>query len=481
MKPQTGSPGGMRLLMWASIILLTAFLCQWLYSGYREEKDRLQQRVSLELQLLETRLADSAVLQELRHIERKGTPGPGRVIVQSEAHRTADGRLQRNVVRIDRRGPMPGQEALIRKPDAHVRHNREAAIADVLDSIVPTSIEMARGFRILLTDTIGAGGRIVDIDDSTLLRRFSQHLADQDFHFSLSWLPPTARHGLVVFKRFPEEEKQLIMAGYNPYLFRRLVPEAVFALVLLAVTATAFLVMYRSVLAEQRLSAMKNELVSNMTHELKTPIATVKVALEAMDNFRVINDPKTAADYIKMAVSEMDRLELLVQQTLNTSLMESGDMQLHPEPVMLDELIRQTLMALQPKFSAAGASVSYRQQGVNAPVMIDRLHFQGVLVNLLDNSLKYAGPQPDILVQLRQAGEVAELRISDKGNGIPSKYLDKIFDKFFRVPTGNVHNVRGYGLGLSYVRQVVTRSGGEITVGNNPDKGCTFTIKLRPA
>jgi len=221
---------------------------------------------------------------------------------------------------------------------------------------------------------------------------------------------------------------------------------------------------------------MKDDFISNMSHELKTPIATVKVALEALNNFNIIEDPKRGREYLGMATAEMDRLELLATRVLNTSLLESGKIYLQQESYDLNKLAEEVLQSMQLRFRQFGAKVSLETTGRNFMIPMDKLHMQGVLINLLDNSLKYGDKPVNIDMLLTENNGAVRLELKDNGPGIPEEYRERVFEKFFRVPTGNRHNIKGHGLGLSYAAQVMRQHNGNIQVNNIAAGGCVFTL-----
>ena len=268
----------------------------------------------------------------------------------------------------------------------------------------------------------------------------------------------------------------IIVNNYWWYLFYKLLPQILFVVILLSISAIAFLVTFRSLKAQIKLGNLKDDFISNMSHELKTPIATVKVALEALGNFNVIDDPKLGREYLGMATSEMDRLELLATRVLNTSLLESGRIYLQQETYDLKKMVEEALQTMQLRFRQYKAKVSFESTGNNFLIPVDKLHMQGVLVNLLDNSLKYGGDKTNIRVSLTENNGKIQLSLTDNGPGIPEEYREKVFEKFFRVPTGNRHNTKGHGLGLSYAAQVMRQHNGSINVNNVAEGGCVFTL-----
>ncbi|GAB3167218.1 hypothetical protein GCM10027291_14000 [Telluribacter humicola] len=243
-------------------------------------------------------------------------------------------------------------------------------------------------------------------------------------------------------------------------------------------TGLAFAVIHLNLQRQQRLIQIKNDFISNVTHELKTPIATVGVALEALQNFGVTQNPEQTREYLDISRKELDRLAMLVDKVLKMALFEQQDLALTPEQLDADELVRQVLSTMKPQLEKYGARCTYEPQGNNHLLLADRVHLTNVLYNLLDNALKYSEGTPNITVKLGATDESIKLEVMDKGIGIPEEYRHKIFDKFFRVPSGNIHNVKGYGLGLSYVASVVKAHGGRIDVESEPGQGSRFTLLL---
>jgi K+-sensing histidine kinase KdpD len=163
---------------------------------------------------------------------------------------------------------------------------------------------------------------------------------------------------------------------------------------------------------------------------------------------------------------------------LNTALFDAGKIYLNLEQYDLKKLVNEVVQNMQLRIANQGARVSIETKGDNFEVAIDKLHMQGVLVNLIDNSLKYAVGHANIQITLEEKKGSIQLALSDNGPGIPEEYVEKVFEKFFRVPTGNRHSTRGYGLGLSYAAQVMRQHNGNISVNNLTTGGCMFTLTL---
>lgn len=270
---------------------------------------------------------------------------------------------------------------------------------------------------------------------------------------------------------------KLQLGNVFPYLMKQITQPILFSILLLGITILSFTLLYRSLLKQQRLAAVKNEFISNITHELKTPIATVGVAIEALKNFNAIDDPQRTKEYLDISQNELQRLGLLVDKVLKLSMFEKKQVELKYETINLAEIVNEVVSSLKLQLEKNKARVSVTQEG-NLVIQGDRLHLLSVIFNLLDNAVKYSKKEPSIHVDMKEKEAEAVLSITDNGIGIPAEYKDKVFDKFFRIPHGDTHNAKGYGLGLSYVAQVVEKHKGTITMESQPGIGTKFTIRI---
>lgn len=270
----------------------------------------------------------------------------------------------------------------------------------------------------------------------------------------------------------------LELQGKHLYLLNKIKSQIIVSIFLIAVTTLSFLFLFRNLQRQRRLTQMKNDFISNITHELKTPIATVNVAIEALRDFGGVEDPVRTKEYLDISAAELQRLSLLVDKVLKLSMFESKAINLKKEYFDLKELVEEVLRIMRLQFDKNKASVSLETNGDNFTIHADRLHITSVLFNLLDNALKYSRENPVIKLELISHAEHVELKVSDNGIGIAKEYRGKVFDKFFRVPTGDKHNIKGYGLGLSYVSEVVKSHIGFIYVESELEKGSTFFVNL---
>jgi signal transduction histidine kinase len=265
---------------------------------------------------------------------------------------------------------------------------------------------------------------------------------------------------------------------YRGFLVSRMWRQIVFALVLFLCITGAFALIYLNLVKQRRLSDMRTDFINNITHELKTPISTVRVALEAITNFNADKDPEKEKEYFNIAQSELNRLALLVERVLQMSQMNNGETVMQFERFDLKELTSQILSTMKVQFDRKHAEVELNTSGDDFEVEADRMHLTGVVYNLLDNAVKYGNGNTHIDVNIKQDNGSVMIDIADNGKGISPDYVDKVFDKFFRVPTGDTHDIKGHGLGLSYVAEIVQKHNGTISVDSKPGKGSTFSITL---
>lgn len=275
----------------------------------------------------------------------------------------------------------------------------------------------------------------------------------------------TSPNFLIVY--FPTRENYLFrsvgtMAGASLTL----------ALIILIISSVAIYVIFR----QKRLSEIKNDFVNNMTHELKTPISTISLASQMLADKTLGTDAKNLEHISSLIQEESKRLGNQVERVLQMSILEEGKMSLRIQPVYFDHLVRQAVEKISLQIQKKNGSIELDLESGAEPIEGDETHLTNVVFNLIDNAMKYCQKDPVIKIASRSTSRSIQVRISDNGIGIGREYLNKIFDKFFRVPTGNVHDVKGFGLGLSYVKKVIEQHHGTISVSSEPNAGTNFTL-----
>lgn len=224
---------------------------------------------------------------------------------------------------------------------------------------------------------------------------------------------------------------------------------------------------------QRRLSEVQKDFINNMTHEFKTPISTIAISAQVLRDPAILQAPDRLLNYATIIENENKRLRQQVERVLQVAELDKEDIQLKIDPIDMHALIEEVVTSR--RVGLVG-QIALDLDAVNHHILGDRLHLSNVLYNLLDNAIKYCDAQPIVKIRTINAFNHLKITVKDNGIGIAPKDRDRIFDKFYRVSTGNVHNVKGFGLGLSYVREILTRHKGRITVTSSPGQGSEFHI-----
>lgn len=479
--------------MFISILGIAAFQVYWLQQNYEREKKALDIRT--EMLFRETVMRLQVAKLKLDGVNFDSTRKDGvRIIVKNDRNdrihiRPREGMISTiNVIREKlndsaRRGLAKPKKGMVISMEAN------SSFTDENDSIktdlaFPERIPGPGNhmFNFLYgVDSLQDTLRIKEIDSAYLLALKKQQL---NIPFSIIRKEKTEeaenpKFSTVTIGLAHPVSYTLQLGNTFPYLIRRIAQPILFSILLLGITITAFLVLYKNLRKQRRLAELKNEFISNITHELKTPIATVGVAIEALKNFNAIDDPERTREYLDISQNELHRLSLLVDKVLKLSMFENQGIELKYETINLRGLVTEVVESLKLQLEKYKATVQVNYEG-ETELRGDKLHLLSVVFNLLDNALKYRSTdrQPAIQVLIIGTADAVELKISDNGIGIAPEYQGKIFEKFFRVPHGDTHNAKGYGLGLSYVSQVIHKHNGSIEVHSVPEEGTAFTIHL---
>lgn len=317
------------------------------------------------------------------------------------------------------------------------------------------------------------------LDTSILKKNFLQAISSRDLE--PVWITGDDSTNLnsdeiFFYSNMLNDKYGVLIKNHQLALIKSLANNILFSTLLLLITGAAFIISYINLKKQQQLNKIRDEFVGNITHELKTPVATVKVALEALNKFNIKDNPVKSSEYINIANLELDRLDFLIQKVLTSSIYENNSNAVNLEIISLDDILTDVIKTMQIRFESENATVTKECVGAEFNILGDKIHIQGVIINLIDNSLKYTNGNPKIRINLNSFEKAIILSVSDDGIGIATEYLNKIFEKFFRVPSNNKHNVKGHGLGLSYAEMVIKQHSGTISVKNNPKSGCTFTL-----
>ena len=232
------------------------------------------------------------------------------------------------------------------------------------------------------------------------------------------------------------------------------------------------------IIKQKQLSEIQKNFINNLTHEFKTPIASIELASKVLSNPKITEQPERLGEYVKIIAQQNRRLSAQVEKLLQMATIEKTKLQLNLEQIELNSFISGSIIEFKNSQNGNAYSINLVSNVANANIAADKLHFSNLIFNILDNSIKYCSVVPDIIIRLEEIKGCYIISFDDNGIGIPKDYRKKIFNRFYRVPTGNVHDVKGFGLGLDYVKKIVRIHGWQIKVIENPRKGSTFIVEI---
>ena len=286
----------------------------------------------------------------------------------------------------------------------------------------------------------------------------------------------------VLFRNDPASKMGVVKVHFpdmDSYIFssvRFMIPSVIFTLVLLVTFIFTIVIIFR----QKRYTEMRNDFINNMTHELKTPISSISLAAQMLNDETVTKSSSMMSHLGGVINDEAKRLRFLVEKVLQMSMFERKKAIFKMKQLDLNEMVESVANTFTLRVEHTGGKIYTEIEAVNSTIYVDEMHFQNVIFNLMDNAVKYRKPDRPINIYIRTWNDDTSLYLSirDTGVGIKKDNLKKVFEKFYRVHTGNVHDVKGFGLGLAYVKKVIDLHKGDITVESEYGKGTKFTIKL---
>ena len=478
------------ILMVISQILLTGFVVQWLVSQYKQEKSRLRDeldQVYLEShdQMIDTVLFKSVVRPVLsdtdithRKIITGYKGGKKQATAYSFGAHRDSGMMNKSVQTI----------ITVRMDNARDTTLHTGNIALTKTSRNDFLLRSVKLFIGNTRDTSGTFNHLIDsiplLTDTAIFKsNYIHHLSPDKKKFRIAWFYGNEgkkveknRSTLFIKPLNVNFLPEAIINGYRGYLLGTILPQILFGMLLVIITAISFFTAYRNIRNQLILNKIRNEFVSNMTHELKTPVSTMKIALESLLNFNMKKDSAITLEYLNLMSTETRRLENLINRVLEHTFLEEESHPFSFKAINAIAMIEGVVKIMTLQLDKNG-SIRFVAEQSDIMLKGDELYIQGILLNLIDNSIKYCDKDPEILIEASEKKGYKEIRVTDNGPGIPEEYRNKVFDKFFRIPAGDVHNIKGYGLGLSYSALVMKMHGGGIDfINNNP--GCSFILKF---
>ena len=252
----------------------------------------------------------------------------------------------------------------------------------------------------------------------------------------------------------------------------------IISICMIVLISALFVFSIRTILAQHKLDEMKTDFINNMTHEIKTPIATIGLACEMLKDESVTSDLATRSNFVNIISDENRRMRVLIETLLQSAKMSGKKFSIQPKEIDLNSIVKESAQSFQLTIENRRGTLTTDLNPINGLLFADELHISNMVHNLIDNAIKYSEQEPRVTVTTRTENGYAILQVSDNGIGIAKEDQKHIFEKFYRVSTGNVHNVKGFGIGLNYVSQVVALHKGKISLESEPGQGSTFTISL---
>lgn len=288
---------------------------------------------------------------------------------------------------------------------------------------------------------------------------------------------PDAQHYDYVFDINTRQTYRLWIDPVTPVILKQMSGILATSVIIILILSFSFWFLIHTLLRQKTLEEMKSDFTNNVTHELKTPIAVAYAANDALLNFNQAVEKEKRDKYLYICQEQLQRLSGLVEQILSMSMEQRRTFRFHREEVLLKPLLDSLIE--QHKLKADKPVIIHCQvTPENLSVMADRTHFGNILSNLIDNAIKYSSDDTVITIKCNRHANQVQVSVSDNGIGIPHDKQKLVFDQFYRVPTGNQHNVKGYGLGLYYVRTMIEKMGGTVNIQSEPGHGSTFIITL---
>ncbi len=264
----------------------------------------------------------------------------------------------------------------------------------------------------------------------------------------------------------------------NSYIWRSALFNIIAAGMLILIIIACFVYTVQVIFRQKKVSEMKTDFINNMTHEFKTPIATISLASDSINNPSIIESPDKIRKFIGIIRQENDRMLRQVEKVLEIARIDKNNVRMSKKEVNLSLILSEAVQSFRLKIENMSGSIKENQRAGRSTIYADPTHIGNLFYNLLDNGVKYVNEAPHLLVETYNKNDRIYVSITDNGIGISKDQQKHIFDKFYRVPTGNVHNVKGFGLGLSYVKKIVELHEGKVYVQSTLGKGSTFTVEL---
>ena len=313
------------------------------------------------------------------------------------------------------------------------------------------------------------------IGDDLQSRNFYNAYIDSSNNFSVVY-PLDSPGGSLSEGIAPQELLWVVVPHVRNLVWKQMFWMLIGAIIFTCIIFAAFIITIRALLNQKKLSEIKSDFINNMTHEFKTPLATISLAVDALKNEKVINDRNKMNYFSGIIKEENKRMNKQVETILQAALLDKQEIQLNVAPLHAHDLINAAINNIQLPLKEKNGYLERQFDATNDLLMTDEVHFTNIINNLLDNAVKYSKDKLKIKITTSNFNGHLRIKIEDTGIGMNKETLNRVFEKFYRAHTGNIHNVKGFGLGLSYVKSIVDAHRGKIKAESSPGRGSCFTL-----
>ncbi len=493
--------------MLACALLLLLFLAEWIRSQYHQEAKRLDEDLQSVFARTEEGLADSLLNQMIiialdtltyqsgPKVYKQGSVNKRRP-TSNKRESTSSHPMEITIATLPGKGEQSQLDSLIKTLPASPERqeidvpstlagNTQKGIVSMSASYHSASSqqlseELKKVFRIAIKQLVNinyATDTSFNVNSLMMMARFGENIKEKYPELITSRInSPTDSIRLFTYHQVKNPTAAIAVKNYQPIVWKAILPQMAFSALLLLLIGLAFALAYRTMKQQAIFNRQKDSFISNISHELKTPVATTKVALEALTTYDALESPDRTRKYLNVATWQMNRLSTMIERIMNMLQLENGNVYLQKSQFRFAALVEEIIRSLEPVLTEKGITLTWENKDKTLEVFADRTHIEGTLYNLLDNAIKYGGEL--IELHMEAYNNKLRLRISDNGPGIRPEYHKKIFENFFRIPSNNRHDIKGHGLGLSYARDIVKAHDGTIHVNSDLESGTTFVIIL---
>ena len=392
---------------------------------------------------------------------------------------------------IDERGATPGSKALRLKPGAGAwrpsdqflmelmkpptigeRFTREEIVDKLRKELNNNGLKDTR-FEFCISEDVGLKVRPPEVFTPGFANGY-----EDSVHNMVYYYPLQAPESTQVGSTLPDEVLIVVVRDYKNTIFNQMRMMIASAIFFTLVIIAAFYVTVNALLRQKKLSEIKNDFINNMTHEFKTPLATISLAVDALRNEKVVQDRQKSEYFSGIIKEENKRMNKQVETILQASLLDRQEQQLNLRPIHAHTIIQAAMENFQLQLEGKGGRAELQLNAKNDLLEADEVHFTNLISNLIDNAVKYSRDNLLVRVTTHSTARNLVIRIEDNGIGMSKETQKRIFEKFYRAHTGNLHNVKGFGLGLSYVKTIIDAHDGKIKVESIVGKGTAFTLEF---